>query len=82
VSRRIPFLLSVAALASVGCAPCKGVQSSLFHSDGGAVRCVTSEDCPRTGNDTVCITTSPLIYAGACVSCVSTECLRWVETCP
>ncbi|MGO8968789.1 MAG: hypothetical protein ACLQDQ_04380 [Myxococcaceae bacterium] len=78
----MPFLLAAAALAGAACSPCPSTRSALVLSDGGAVRCVTSEDCPRTGNDTVCVTTGAEDYTSTCVLCASTACVRVSVSCP
>ena len=78
----MPFLLSVAALLLAACSPCPSTHAAVVLPDGGPVRCVTSEDCPRTGNETVCTTTSPENLTTTCLSCMSTACVRLVVTCP
>jgi hypothetical protein len=77
----MPLLLVVAALLGAACT-CDTVQTSIQHPDGGPVRCVLSEDCPRTGTDNVCITDSPPDFTSTCVSCVATECVRLAVSCP
>ena len=77
-----PFLVSVAALLAGACSPCPSTHTALVSPDGGPVSCVTAEDCPRTGNETVCTTNPPENLTTTCLSCVSTACLRVVVTCP
>ena len=77
-----PFLLVVTALLSVACLPCSTVTAALTAVDGGPVRCVTAEDCPRTGNDSVCVTDKPPDYTSTCVACLSTQCKRETVSCP
>jgi hypothetical protein len=78
----MPFLLAVALLFGAACQPCRSLTTLLTEADAGAIRCVTSEDCPRTGNDLVCVTDSPQDYTSTCVSCVSTQCMRVTVSCP
>lgn len=82
VTRWTPFLLAVAALLGAACRPCSTVTASLLQNDGGPFRCVTAEDCPRTGNDNVCVTTTPPDYTSTCVSCAATLCMRETVSCP
>ena len=74
-------VFALVALLSVGCT-CSSSTTLLAQPDGGIFVCVTGEDCPRTGNDLVCDTTSPPDYTSACVSCVATQCRRTVVNCP
>jgi hypothetical protein len=71
-----------AAFALAGCSPCTSATTPINLPDGGPVRCVTAEDCPRTGNDLVCVQTSPFDYTSTCVNCVATACVRIAVNCP
>jgi len=58
-----------------GCGPshddCK---SEVLNPQGEPYRCIASEDCPRSGNETLCITD-----VGAqeeCIRCEATQCVR------
>jgi len=77
------LLLLAALLASAAsCSQCTSSTIGVALPDGGPVRCVTAEDCPRTGNDLVCVISSPQDFTSTCVSCVSTECMRVTVVCP
>jgi hypothetical protein len=78
----MPFLLVALVLSGAGCSPCTSATSALTQPDGGSVQCVTAEDCPRTGNDLVCVTDSPADYTSTCVACDSTLCKRVTVSCP
>ena len=78
VSRWTPFFLAFAVAA---CSPCPYTKNNLALPDGGPVRCVTAEDCPRTANDLVCVQNGPFDFTSSCVGCSSTVCQRTVVTC-
>jgi hypothetical protein len=83
VSRWPSFLLLVVLVAfGASCSPCTSATTAVTQPDGGPVRCVTAEDCPRTGNDLVCVISSPADYTSTCVSCVSTQCMQVAVSCP
>jgi hypothetical protein len=82
VSRWTPFLLAVLALPGAACQPCSSATTNVSLPDGGPFRCVTAEDCPRTGNDIVCVIDGHFDYTSTCVSCVATECTRVAVSCP
>jgi hypothetical protein len=82
VSWWTPFPLVALALLGAGCSPCTSGTSALSLPDGGPVRCVTAEDCPRTGNDLVCVITSPVDFTSTCVACLNTSCSRTTVSCP
>jgi hypothetical protein len=71
-----------AALALAGCSPCKTASSTVLALDGGPVRCVASEDCPRTGTEILCVTDRPLAETITCLSCIDTACIRTEVSCP
>ncbi len=77
-----PFPLVALALLGAGCSPCTSGTSALSLPDGGPARCVTAEDCPRTGNDLVCVLTSPVDFTSTCVACLNTSCSRTTVSCP
>jgi hypothetical protein len=76
------FSLVALALVATGCNQCTSSTVALTLADGGPVRCVTAEDCPRTGNDLVCVTTSPVDFSSTCVACPNTTCTRTTVSCP
>jgi hypothetical protein len=82
VSRWTSFLFALGLLSGAACSPCTSQSSALIQPDGGAFRCVTAEDCPRTGNDLVCAISSPADYTSTCVTCQSTQCMRRAVNCP
>lgn len=62
-------------LLGAGCNPsnlCAHHTAALSNPDGGATRCVRSEDCPRPGATHVCVTSYP--PESDCVQCVETRC--------
>ena len=68
-------LVGCDATLSEACAP-QGV-----HDEGGRdYRCVTSEDCPRSANVTLCVRDVP--GEVECIRCLDTRCVRVPpETC-
>ncbi|XXF78556.1 hypothetical protein P2318_02005 [Myxococcaceae bacterium GXIMD 01537] len=53
---------------------CGSRQEDLLTSGGGAYRCATAEDCPRSSRVSVCVTdVSP---QQECVRCEETVCVR------
>jgi hypothetical protein len=82
VSRWTSLLLAVLALSGAACHPCSSATANVSLPDGGPFRCVTAEDCPRTGNDIVCVTDIPVDYTSTCVACLNTQCARVVVSCP
>jgi hypothetical protein len=76
------LLLAVPLALAAGCSQCTSSTTGVTQPDGGPLRCVTAEDCPRTGNDLVCVISSPQDYTSTCVSCVATQCQRVTVLCP
>ncbi|ATB35261.1 hypothetical protein CYFUS_000673 [Cystobacter fuscus] len=80
---RITALILATVTGLAGCGPsdseaCKPV--SVLDAQGGAYRCVASEDCPRSPTMTLCVRDIPGPLE--CIRCLDTYCVRVPpETC-
>jgi hypothetical protein len=83
VRRRNILGLGFTAAAVWLCAACQPASNIcgertevMLQLDGGAQRCVRSEDCPRPANVLICVAEGQ--PERECVSCTDTQCLRHV----
>ncbi|ATB30358.1 hypothetical protein [Melittangium boletus] len=66
-------LVAVTGLA--GCGPSRDdCESEVLDPQGETYRCIASEDCPRSANETLCITDTGSDVE--CIRCLDTWCLR------
>lgn len=74
------FFIAIAGTALCGCQPvnnvCGSQEQQLLAPDGGEVRCVQAQDCPRPNNVNVCVLNGT--PETECVSCTDTRCVRHV----
>ena len=78
----VPLVLS-AMSGLAGCGATRvDCQTPLVNPQGEDYRCIASEDCPRSGNETLCITDTGSELE--CIRCQDTRCVRITprEACP
>jgi hypothetical protein len=62
-------------LALAACGPPCVLQVAVSQADGGAARCVQSQDCPRPAGVLLC--TSAEDRLRGCLACEATACVRY-----
>ncbi len=77
-------LLLAAVTGLAGCGATRyECPSRVLNPQGEPYRCIASEDCPRSANETLCVTDTGSLLE--CIRCQETYCIRVTpaeEACP